>query len=66
MKVISSGLLLVACIYGNAQEEVTTYGDATLLSTTVNSNQDDIMPLVSSNGETLFFVRDEGNESKEG
>jgi len=63
MKFISSGLLFVACLYGNAQEEVVKYGDATLLSTVVNSNQDDIMPLVSPSGETLFFVRDEEGQN---
>lgn len=53
----------MACLYGNAQEEVVKYGDATLLSTVVNSNQDDIMPLVSPSGETLFFVRDEEGQN---
>ena len=61
---VSFGFLALSFLFGMAQEEIITYGEASQLAPSVNSSQDDIMPLVSSDGQTLFFVRDAGEESK--
>ena len=66
MKFFSLGCLALSFLFGIAQEEIITYGEASQLPASVNSTQDDIMPLVSSDGQTLFFVRDEGGETKTG
>ena len=64
MKLFSCGFLAISFLFATAQEEIITYGEASQLTPSVNSSQDDIMPLVSSDGQTLFFVRDAGEESK--
>ena len=66
MKLFSFGFLAISFFFAAAQEEIITYGEASQLPTSINSSQDDIMPLVSSDGQTLFFVRDEGEETKTG
>ena len=66
MKFFSFGFLAISFLFSTAQEEIITYGEASQLPTSINSTQDDIMPLVSSDGQTLFFVRDEGEETKTG
>jgi len=66
MKLFSCGFLAISFLFATAQEEIITYGEASQLPTSINSTQDDIMPLVSSDGQTLFFVRDEGGETKNG
>ena len=64
MKLPSFGVLALSFLFGTAQDENITYGEASQLSPSVNSTQDDIMPLVSSDGQTLFFVRDAGEGTK--
>jgi hypothetical protein len=66
MKLLSFGFLAISFLFSTAQEEIITYGEASQLPISINSTQDDIMPLVSSDGQTLFFVRDEGEETKTG
>ena len=66
MKLVSFSFLALSFFFGMAQEEIITYGEASQLTPSVNSSQDDIMPLVSSDGQTLFFVRDAGEDSKNG
>jgi len=66
MKLFSFGVLAISFLFATAQEEIITYGEASQLPASINSTQDDIMPLVSSDGQTLFFVRDEGGETKNG
>ena len=66
MKLFSFGFLAISFLFATAQEEIITYGEASQLPTSINSTQDDIMPLVSSDGQTLFFVRDGGEETKTG
>ena len=66
MKLFSFGFLAISFFFAAAQEEIITYGEASQLPTSINSTQDDIMPLVSSDGQTLFFVRDGGEETKTG
>ena len=66
MKLFSFGVLAISFLFATAQEEIITYGEASQLPVSINSTQDDIMPLVSSDGQTLFFVRDEGGETKNG
>ena len=66
MKLFSFGVLAISFLFATAQEEIITYGEASQLAPSVNSSQDDIMPLVSSDGQTLFFVRDAGEDSKNG
>ena len=66
MKLFSFGFLAISFLFATAQEEIITYGEASQLPASINSTQDDIMPLVSSDGQTLFFVRDEGGETKNG
>ena len=63
MKLFSCGFLAISFLFATAQEEIITYGEASQLPTSINSTQDDIMPLVSSDGQTLFFVRDEGGRN---
>ena len=64
MKLLSIGVLAFSFLFGTAQEKMITYGEASQLTPSINSTQDDIMPLVSSDGQTLFFVRDAGKETK--
>jgi hypothetical protein len=66
MKLFSCGFLAISFLFATAHEELITYGEASQLPTSINSSQEDIMPLVSSDGQTLFFVRDEGEETKTG
>jgi len=63
MKLFSLVVFTFSLISGNAQEEITTYSTATPLPSSINSNEDELMPLVTPDGGTFFFVRDGKEEN---
>jgi len=66
MKIIFFSILSISCFLAYSQEVVISYGEATPLSDVINSEKEEVMPLISKDGENIFFVRDEGVDGKGG
>lgn len=56
-KSILIGATFVFCAYTHAQETTITFRDIVKLSDNINSEAEEIMPLVSNDGKEMYFVR---------
>ena len=66
-KSILSIASLMLILYASSQDEVIIeFGEATILSNNINSENIEIMPILSENSNTLFYVKDELKQTQNG